>query len=160
MASAGDAERKQSARPPVGRRRARFVPARPSVETKSQAGFAVPAEALKNASQKIEKNVVLQINSLGNIEDRKKYIENLLNYLNSYKNKLSKDSLNRIDKNPLRILDSKNEEDINILKNAPIISDYLNDDSKNKFKIIRQNLESLDISFTINPKLAQMWRAK
>ena len=103
----------------------------------------------------IEKNVILQINSLGNIEDRKKYIENLLNYLNSYKNKLSKDSLNRIDKNPLRILDSKNEEDINILKNAPIISDYLNDDSKNKFKIIRQNLESLDISFTINPKLVR-----
>ena len=103
----------------------------------------------------IEKNVVLQINSLGNIEDRKKYIENLLNYLNSYKNKLSKDSLNRIDKNPLRILDSKNEEDINILKNAPTISEYLNDDSKNKIKIIRQNLETLDISFTINPKLVR-----
>ena len=103
----------------------------------------------------IEKNIELQINSLGNISDRKIYIQNLLEYLNSYKNKLSKDSLNRLDKNPLRILDSKNQEDIDVLKNAPIISDYLNESSKNKFINIQQNLKSLGISFNLNPKLVR-----
>tara|TARA_B100000686_G_scaffold354686_1_gene466405 strand:+ start:5085 stop:6335 length:1251 start_codon:yes stop_codon:yes gene_type:complete len=104
---------------------------------------------------KIDNKVSLEINSLGKIEDRKKYIKDLLNYLKSYKNKLSADSLKRFEKNPLRILDSKNEEDINIISNAPKILEYLNDESKSNFQNILNNLKSLNISYNINPKLVR-----
>ena len=104
---------------------------------------------------KIDSKTTLQINSLGKIEERKKYIDDLLNYLKAYKNKLSSDSLKRLEKNPLRILDSKNEEDINIISNAPIILEYLNDESKNNFHNVLDNLKALNISYTINHKLVR-----
>jgi len=104
---------------------------------------------------KIDNKISLQINCLGNIEDRKKYIKDLLNYLESYKNRLSEDSLKRFKQNPLRILDSKNKEDIDILANAPIILEYLNSESKNNFENVLKNLKSLNISYTINPKLVR-----
>ena len=83
-------------------------------------------------------------------EDRKKYIKDLLDYLKVYKNKLSADSLKRYEKNPLRILDSKNEEDINIISNAPKILEYLNNESKNNFQNILNNLKALNIPYINN----------
>merc|ERR1711991_1174667 len=68
----------------------------------------------------------LKINTLGDFESRKNYRKALVNYLNDYKYKLSKDSLKRLSINPLRILDSKNQEDQRIIKNAPNIIEYLN----------------------------------
>jgi histidyl-tRNA synthetase len=97
----------------------------------------------------------LNINSLGNINDRKKYIEELVKYLKNHKNKLSKDSLIRLEKNPLRVLDSKSEDDIYIIKNAPKLNEYLDCTSKDKFKKVLDGLESLNIKYSINEKLVR-----
>jgi histidyl-tRNA synthetase len=103
----------------------------------------------------IRQDTKLEINSLGDYEDRKNYKNALLQYLNSYKDKLSIDSINRLEKNPLRILDSKDNDDINIIKNAPIIDDYLGQNSKTIFDEIKRGLESLNIKFYLNPKLVR-----
>jgi len=103
----------------------------------------------------IQKSSKLNINSLGNIDDRKKYIKDLVNYLINYKNKLSKDSLMRLDKNPLRILDSKSEDDISIVKNAPKLNEYLNNSSRASFKKVLEGLESLNIKYIINENLVR-----
>lgn len=103
----------------------------------------------------IEKYSTLHINSLGNIEDRQKFIKDLVNYLSNYKNKLSEDSLMRLEKNPLRILDSKSDEDISIIKNAPKLNEYLNITSRDNFKNILKGLENLNIKYVINDKLVR-----
>ena len=72
----------------------------------------------------------LKINSLGDAESRINYRKTLIEYLNDYKTELSQDSLKRLSQNPLRILDSKNENDKKILINAPQILDYLNQKSR------------------------------
>ena len=74
--------------------------------------------------------ISLKINSLGDFDSRKNYRDSLVKYLKDYQFKLSKDSLRRLVINPLRILDSKNEEDQKIIQNAPSIFEYLNIDSK------------------------------
>tara|TARA_Y100001970_G_C14256303_1_gene875700 strand:- start:6745 stop:7995 length:1251 start_codon:yes stop_codon:yes gene_type:complete len=103
----------------------------------------------------IEKYSELNINSLGSIDDRQEYIKALTNYLSDYKNKLSKDSLTRLDKNPLRILDSKSQDDISIIKNAPKLSEYLNNSSLEGFKNILEGLDNLNIKYIINDKLVR-----
>ena len=75
-------------------------------------------------------DVKVKINHLGSPEERSKYIVDLKNYLINYKDKLSEDSKRRLETNILRILDSKDEGDKNILKNAPKIQDYLSDEHK------------------------------
>ena len=103
----------------------------------------------------IQKSSKLNINSLGNIDDRKKYIKDLSDYLKNYKNKLSKDSLIRLEKNPLRILDSKSEDDISIIKNAPRLNEYLNSTSRENFKLVLEGLENLNIKYVINENLVR-----
>ena len=103
----------------------------------------------------IHKSSKLNINSLGNIDDRKKYIKDLADYLKNYKNKLSKDSLIRLEKNPLRILDSKSEDDISIIKNAPRLNEYLNNSSRESFKLVLEGLENLNIKYVINENLVR-----
>ncbi|MAC40329.1 MAG: histidine--tRNA ligase [Pelagibacterales bacterium] len=106
-------------------------------------------------SLNIDKSSTLNINSLGNIAERKNYIAELLVYLNDFKNKLSIDSKNRFEKNPLRILDSKSEEDIEIIKNAPKLINYLEAESKDNFNKVLEGLTSLDIPYKINHKLVR-----
>ena len=103
----------------------------------------------------IDKSSTLHINSLGNITERKKYIDELIKYLNDFKNKLSIDSKKRFEKNPLRILDSKSEEDIEIIKNAPKLINYLDKESKNSFKKVLDGLTNLNIAYKINYKLVR-----
>ena len=103
----------------------------------------------------IQKSSKLNINSLGNIDDRKKYIKDLTDYLKNYKNKLSKDSLIRLEKNPLRILDSKSEDDISIIKNAPKLNEYLNNSSRENFKLVLEGLDNLNIKYLINENLVR-----
>ena len=103
----------------------------------------------------IQKSTTLNINSLGNIDDRKKYIKDLTDYLKNYKNKLSKDSLIRLEKNPLRILDSKSEDDISIIKNAPKLNEYLNNSSRENFKLVLEGLDNLNIKYLINENLVR-----
>ncbi len=97
----------------------------------------------------------LKINTLGDFESRKNYREALVNYLNDYQSKLSRDSLNRLSVNPLRILDSKNEGDQKIVKNAPNILEYLNIESKVRFDDICKGLDLLNINYTIDKNLVR-----
>ena len=106
-------------------------------------------------SLNIDKSSTLNINSLGNITERKIYIAELLVYLKDFKNKLSIDSKNRFEKNPLRILDSKSEEDIEIIKNAPKLINYLEAESKDNFNKVLEGLTDLDIPYKINHKLVR-----
>ena len=97
----------------------------------------------------------LHINSLGNITERKTYIADLLIYLKDFKNKLSISSIDRFEKNPLRILDSKAEEDIEIVKNAPKLINYLESESKDSFNKVLEGLNNLNITYEINHKLVR-----
>ena len=97
----------------------------------------------------------LLINSLGSKEDQFNYSEKLKKYLNNYKKKLSEISILRLDKNPLRILDSKDAQDIEILKNAPKISEHLSNESKYYFDQVKTLLDNNEISFFEDPKLVR-----
>ena len=97
----------------------------------------------------------MKINTLGDFDSRKIHREALISYLSDYKSKLSEDSIKRLSINPLRILDSKNEEDLKIVKNAPSILDFLNFDSKTRFENICKGLDHLNIKYTINKNLVR-----
>ena len=108
---------------------------------------------LKNL--KLEKEVILEINSLGDTASRTAYKKVLIEYLNPLKKKLSEESQTRLAKNPLRILDSKQEEDQSIIKKAPVLSDFLNNKSKEDFSEILKKLESLQIPYKTQPRLVR-----
>ena len=99
--------------------------------------------------------ISLKVNSLGDFDSRKNYRDSLVNYLRDYKSKLSNDSLRRLTSNPLRILDSKNEEDQKIIQNAPSIFEYLNIDSKKRFEDICKGLDHLNIKYQIDKNLVR-----
>jgi len=99
--------------------------------------------------------IKLEINSLGDSESRVKYRDALVKYLSAYKDKLSEDSLRRLDVNPMRILDSKNDGDREIVKDAPIISEYYSDAAKAFFDEVQAGLTALAIPYTLNPKLVR-----
>ena len=96
------------------------------------------------------KNLQLDINSVGRGEDRQKYREALVQYLEPYQDELDEDSRNRLTRNPLRILDSKDKKTQEIAQNAPKITDSLSDESKKHFDTVLQLLTDLDISYQIN----------
>ncbi|OGU17463.1 MAG: histidine--tRNA ligase [Ignavibacteria bacterium GWB2_35_12] len=97
----------------------------------------------------------LFINSLGSNESRKKYIDELVYYLKSVKDKLSEESKNRLETNPLRILDSKNENDLTLLQEAPVILDFLDDGSRNHFEDVKRLIAEAGIDYTLNPRLVR-----
>ena len=101
------------------------------------------------------KHFKLILNSLGSQEDQKNYSKILIDYLTQYKLKLSETSLSRLEKNPLRILDSKDEQDKEILKNAPFISENLSQESTHYFNQLKELLENNGIDFTIDHKLVR-----
>lgn len=100
-------------------------------------------------------NVTLKINSLGDKETRVKYRDALLDYLKPFYNELSDDSKVRFEKNPLRILDSKDEKDREIIKNAPKLYDYLSADAKRDFELIKNELNRLNIPCEVDEKLVR-----
>jgi histidyl-tRNA synthetase len=97
----------------------------------------------------------LNLNSIGNQEDRQTYREALVNYLTPLKSELDQDSQVRLSRNPLRILDSKDAGTQAILQNAPTILDYLNPDSEKRFNQVQQILSNLGIPYLINPRLVR-----
>jgi len=97
----------------------------------------------------------LEINSLGDSESRNMYRKVLVDYMDGFRDKLSEDSKLRLDKNPLRILDSKDEADKKIVANAPLTTDYLSDASKTNLYMVEEGLETLGISYKINPKIVR-----
>ena len=99
--------------------------------------------------------VSLEINTLGTAESRKKYRSALVSYYQANRESLDEDSLRRLDKNPLRILDSKNDAVIELNKKAPDILEYLDDESLEHFQRVQVLLDKLDIHFKRNPKLVR-----
>ncbi|MFY9589526.1 histidine--tRNA ligase [Rickettsia endosymbiont of Halotydeus destructor] len=103
----------------------------------------------------IEKDVILELNSLGCAESRVNYQQKLVEYLNDFKNELSEESKIRLLKNPMRILDSKNENDQKIVANAPILSEYYTDEAKKYFDELLKYLDGLKVKYKINSRLVR-----
>ncbi|MGF1478165.1 MAG: histidine--tRNA ligase [Cyanophyceae cyanobacterium] len=97
----------------------------------------------------------LDLNSVGNREDRQHYREALVNYFTPYQNELDKDSQERLGRNPLRILDSKDKRTQEIAQGAPNILDYLSADSQRHFDRVQQLLNVLGINYQLNPRLVR-----
>ncbi len=100
-------------------------------------------------------NVRLEINSLGDAESRTAYRRQLVAYLNDYRHQLSEDSRLRLERNPMRILDSKDEGDRRIVAGAPPLSDHLNAASADFFAAVRQGLDEVGVACAINDRLVR-----
>ena len=105
--------------------------------------------------KKLGIDVRLEINSLGSSESRSSYKELLQKFLNKNKSRLDEDSLRRLNRNPLRILDSKNQEMAGLIAEAPKMVDHLDEESKLHFSILKNYLDSLGINYKVNPKLVR-----
>jgi histidyl-tRNA synthetase len=103
----------------------------------------------------LAQHVALEINSLGDLESRNNYRTALSSFLDKYKNDLSEDSKMRLEKNPLRILDSKDANDHKILANAPKIADHFTDSAKQFFERVLAGLTELGIEYKLNSKLVR-----
>jgi histidyl-tRNA synthetase len=103
----------------------------------------------------LRNQVTLEINSLGDPTSRLTYRKKLLEYLKKHKDNLSHNSLERLEHNPLRILDSKDADDKKIVANAPKLQDSLNDESKIFFRELCEGLNSLKITFKHNVNLVR-----
>jgi len=101
------------------------------------------------------KNLVVKINSLGIPEVRENYKNVLRDFLKDKKEKLSEESRKRFDTNILRIFDSKIEVDQQIMKDAPLLIDYLDEQSKNDFDVVKNYLIKVGIPFEVDPALVR-----
>lgn len=101
------------------------------------------------------KGVRVNINTLGDIESRQNYRKALINYFKPHIDCLCCDCKNRLENNPLRILDCKVDHDLDIMKNAPKIYDYLNESSKKHYEEVKKYLSSLDIEYVENPNIVR-----
>jgi histidyl-tRNA synthetase len=102
----------------------------------------------------IADSVRLELNSLGSPRDRMTYTDTLRAYFERYRADLSEDSRMRLDKNPMRILDSKDDGDKTIVADAPVITDSLHE-GREFFDQVRHGLEALGVPFTVNPRLVR-----
>ena len=100
-------------------------------------------------------NLILKLNSIGSLETRKKYKKSLQDFLMDYEKELTDVSKKRLKVNPLRILDTKVDFEINIIKNAPKIIDYLEDPDKKHFETILNSLEKINIKYEIDHRLVR-----
>ena len=103
----------------------------------------------------VKKEMTLEINSIGSQKDQQEYSQKLKDYFSKYKKDLDKDSLKRLEKNPLRILDSKNQDLEKLIKDAPKIDQSISKESQEKFSLIKTYLEDLEIDYKENPLLVR-----
>ncbi|WP_312049897.1 histidine--tRNA ligase [Acinetobacter courvalinii] len=103
----------------------------------------------------VSDKVQLELNTLGETDERAEYRAALVEFLNQHKDALDEDSQRRLSTNPLRILDSKIEATQKILENAPKLHDFLKEDSINHFQQLQQYLTDAGIEFVINQKLVR-----
>jgi histidyl-tRNA synthetase len=99
--------------------------------------------------------VTLELNTLGDPDSRRAYRERLVGYFEAYRERLSEDSRARLERNPLRILDSKDPGDREILRDAPILTECLNEASQAFFAKVRAGLDALGIGYEVNPRLVR-----
>jgi histidyl-tRNA synthetase len=103
----------------------------------------------------VRDKTTLEINTLGDPDSRAAYRAVLVEYLSDHHDALSEDSRDRLDRNPLRILDSKNKGDRAIVEGAPSFLDYLNEESVAFFDAVRRGLDDLNIAYLVNPRLVR-----
>ena len=103
----------------------------------------------------IQDELTLELNSLGEIDERRAYRDALVAYLTDKKSELDADSQRRLDTNPLRILDSKEASTQALLQDAPKLADFLGEDSRTHFDQVQAYLTALGIAFRINPHLVR-----
>ena len=129
------------------------------VETVGFAGADIDAEliALTARLWKILglKNIRLELNSIGSPTSRQHYKTVLVDYFSAHSDQLDEDSKRRLQSNPMRILDSKNTTMKTLIANAPSILEYLDEDSVAHFEQLKQLLDSMNVAYTINPRLVR-----
>ena len=129
------------------------------VEAMGYAGPDVDAELIIMSARMWQElglsRLVLELNSLGSLETRRKYRESLVNYFSAVKSKLDEDSIRRLEQNPLRILDSKNPDMQELIADAPVMLDYLDDESAQHFAELKALLDAASISYSVNPRLVR-----
>jgi histidyl-tRNA synthetase len=129
------------------------------VEAMGYEGPDVDAELIIMSARLWERlgidQIRLEINSLGVPESRVGYREALIEYFNGVKSQLDEDSIRRLDKNPLRILDSKNPEMQDIVAGAPVMMDYLDEASAEHFAGLRALLDAAGVEYEVNPRLVR-----
>lgn len=103
----------------------------------------------------VGEGLYVELNSLGDMADRARYREALLHYLRPHADKLSEDSKIRLERNPLRVLDSKDPADIAIVAEAPQMHNYLSEESMVHFKAVQKGLDALGIQWKHNPNLVR-----
>ncbi|MGK2888937.1 MAG: histidine--tRNA ligase [Candidatus Malihini olakiniferum] len=103
----------------------------------------------------ISEHVALELNSIGSLEARACYREALIAFLEQHKDQLDENCLRRMYTNPLRVLDSKNAQVHTLLNDAPVLTDYLDDESRQHFEQLGELLTQAGIPFTVNPRLVR-----
>lgn len=101
------------------------------------------------------KDLSLEINSIGCPECRKEYHTALKEYFNSKKENLCNTCLERLERNPMRILDCKCPECKEVSKNAPVIIDYLCDECNEHFSRVKEHLDAADVKYSVNPGIVR-----
>ncbi|MDE6646150.1 MAG: histidine--tRNA ligase [Malacoplasma sp.] len=131
--------------------------------------FGVECIGIKNVYQQVEMiimskhllkelnvaNYEIKINYIGNFETRVKWIEELKKYFSKYKNELTEDSINRLEKNPLRILDDKVDGKKDFVINAPKVEKFFSENEKEEFNKIKEILNFLNIDYQIDSTLVR-----
>ena len=130
------------------------------VEAFGMPGPDIDAELILLSAAMLEQfglanSVELQLNSLGTQDSRAAYREVLVEFLGDNRDQLDADSQRRLEKNPLRILDSKNPDTQALLADAPLFSDYLDEESSQHLARLCELLEAAGISYQINPRLVR-----
>ncbi len=100
-------------------------------------------------------NITVQINSIGTPESRSAYLTELASYFRPHRNKLSEDDKRRLQKNPLRLLDSKDPATVELLAGAPQILDWLDEESKQHFMKVLEYLDEVEVPYQLNPHLVR-----
>lgn len=129
-----------------------------SCETLGEHNPVVDAELIVvayNMLRDLGINSMVKINSIGTLQDRENYLVELVGYLKSKRSYLSEDSKKRITKNPLRVLDSKLEQDIAVVEEAPQIIEWLSGDSKKFFMSVLEYLDEAGVPYVLTPTLVR-----
>ena len=129
------------------------------VEAMGYPGPDVDAELIIMSARMWQKlglsRLKLEINSLGSPDSRQKYRKSLVNYFSAVKSALDEDSIRRLEQNPLRILDSKNPDMQAVIADAPVMLDYLDEESEKHFAALKTLLDAADIAYDVNPRLVR-----
>jgi len=130
------------------------------VEALGMSGPDIDVEVLQLADMlwyelKLKDHLALEINNIGSSEDRKTYATALTEFFKTKTRMLDEDALNRMHSNPMRILDSKNEDVQSVINTAPVLSDFVNDASKSHFDRLKDMLDHAGINYVENARLVR-----